>query len=144
MPAILQRKGKGKGMAIILKANNVFSKEELHNLHEMYMKQLNDGLIILQGGIHFVYESTEAHEIEILQEEQTPAADPQRELHITRMRLQHLLQSEFIRSFDMKDLHTGDYVRDISDADRIAVPQRIILEQRSEPIANLGRWFRRL
>ena len=43
-----------------------------------------------------MHESTDAHEIEILQEEETPAADLQRELHITRMRLQHLLQSEFI------------------------------------------------
>lgn len=83
-------------MAIILKANNLFNKEDLHDLYEMYMEQLNNGLIILQGGIQFVHESTDAHEIEILQEEETPAADLQRELHITRMRLQHLLQSEFI------------------------------------------------
>lgn len=108
----------------------------------MYMEQLNNGLIILQPGVEFVHESTEAHEIEILQEEHTPAADPQGELHITRMRLQHLLQSEFIRSFDMKDLHTGDYVRDIRDADRIVAPQRLILEPMPELKVKPGRWFR--
>ena len=120
-------------MAIILKADYSFTKEELHDLHEMYMKQLDDGLIILQGGIQFVHESTEAHEIEILQEVQTPAADPQSELHITRKRLQHLLQSNFIRSFDEKDLYTGEYARDIREADIITAPQRIILEPIPKP-----------
>ena len=104
-------------MAIILKADFSFSREDLERLHEMYMKQLNDGLIILQGGIQFVHESTEAHEIEIIREEQTPASDPQRELHITRKRLQHLLQSDFIRTFDEKDIKTGEYIRDIREAD---------------------------
>lgn len=120
-------------MAIILKAKNIFDKEELRKLYEMYMEQLNNGLIILQPGVEFVHESTEAHGIEILREEQTPAADPQRELHITKMRLQHLLQSKFISSFDMKDHRTGDYVRDIRDADIITAPQRIILEPASNP-----------
>lgn len=109
-------------MAIILKANNLFNKEELHNLHEMYVKQLDDGLIILSGGIQFVHESTEAHEIEILREEQTPAEDLQRELHTIRMRLQHLLKSDFIRSFDEKDIRTGEYVRDIKHADLLVKP----------------------
>lgn len=61
-------------MAIILKAKNVFNKEELSKLYEMYMEQLNNGLIILQPGVEFVHESTEAHKIEVLQEEHTPAA----------------------------------------------------------------------
>ena len=87
-------------MAIILKARKVFEKEELSELYEMYMDQLNNGLIILLPYVEFVHESTEAHEIEILKEEQTPAEDLQRELHITRMRLQHLLKSDFIKSFD--------------------------------------------
>ena len=47
------------------------------------------------------------------------AADPQRELHITRMRLQHLLQFDLIRAFDEKDIKTGEYVRDIKLLDQI-------------------------
>ena len=125
-------------MAIILKANNLFNKEELHNLHEMYMKQLNDGLIILQGGIQFVHESADTHELEILQEEQTPAADPQRELHITRMRLQHLLQSDLIRAFDEKDIKTGEYVRDIKLLDQIVPYGELV----AVPINMSHRWFR--
>lgn len=126
-------------MAIILKANNLFNKEDLDDLYEMYMKQLNDGLIILQGGVHFVHESKEAHELEIIQEEQTFAeviaeqeintlhelnkklvSDNNRLAEYGREReerLQHLLQSDFIRSFDEKDIKTGDYIRDIKEAD---------------------------
>lgn len=35
-------------------------------------------------------------------------------------RLQHLLQSKFIRSFDEKYFCTGEYKRDIKEADEIA------------------------
>lgn len=140
---MMQRKEKGNDMAIILKARNTFDKEELRKLYETYMEQLNNGLIILQPGVEFVHESTEAHEIEIIREEETPAADPQRELHTIRMRLQHLLQSEFISSFDMKDIYTGEYVRDIRDADKIVrAKPGIILEMIPKPIEKPRGWFR--
>ena len=128
-------------MAIILKANNLFNKEELQDLHDMYIKQLNDGLIILQGGIQFVHESTEAHELEIIREEDTADTKDQRhmaarqiaelldeniklrrERNTLEYRLQHLLLSDYIRSFDKKDIRTGEYVKDIKDADKNIVP----------------------
>ncbi len=34
-------------------------------------------------------------------------------------RIRHLLESEYIASFDIKDPITGEYVRDIADADKM-------------------------
>lgn len=39
-------------------------------------------------------------------------------------RFQHLLESDFIRSFDEYDPKTGTYKRDISEADKIALVRR--------------------
>lgn len=38
-------------------------------------------------------------------------------------RLKHLLQSNFIKSFDEKDLKTGEYKRDIKEADELTIPK---------------------
>ena len=122
MPAILQRKEKGNDMAIILKRSLVGEPLDPEELYEKYKRQLDNGLMILDHDVKFVHESTEAHEIEIIREETTDAADLQRELHTIRMRLQHLLQSDFIRSFDEKDIKTGEYVRDIKHADLLVKP----------------------
>lgn len=40
-------------------------------------------------------------------------------------RLRHLLQSEFIRSFDEKDFKTKEYKRNIADADKIALRKNL-------------------
>lgn len=38
---------------------------------------------------------------------------------LLEMRIGHLLQSKFIRSFDAKKYGTGSYIRDIEDADKL-------------------------
>ena len=45
--------------------------------------------------------------------------DAKREVIYLRERLGHLLQSEFIRSFDAKAYKTGEYLRNIEDADKL-------------------------
>ena len=45
--------------------------------------------------------------------------DAKREVIFLRERLGHLLRSEFIRSFDAKAYRTGEYLRDIEDADKL-------------------------
>lgn len=40
-----------------------------------------------------------------------------------RKRLSHLLESDFINSFDAKDFKTGKYKRDIKEADEITKPR---------------------
>lgn len=48
------------------------------------------------------------------------------ENEILRKRLQHLLKSDFIRSFDVKKLSTGEYVRDIREADKIIAVGKVL------------------
>lgn len=45
-------------------------------------------------------------------------AVPREEHELLVRRLEHLLNSDYIRSFDEKDIETGKYKRDIRDADR--------------------------
>lgn len=45
-------------------------------------------------------------------------AVPREEHELLVRRLEHLLNSDYIRSFDEKDIKTGKYKRDIRDADR--------------------------
>ena len=42
-----------------------------------------------------------------------------KDLGIVTNRLNHLLESDFIRRFDVKDVETGEYIRDISDIDKL-------------------------
>lgn len=48
----------------------------------------------------------------------TVDAVPREEHELLVRRLEHLLESDYIRSFDEKDIMTGKYKRDIRDADR--------------------------
>lgn len=50
---------------------------------------------------------------------QSKLFDDRRDLQAMYNRLRHLLESEFIRRFDEKDLDTGEYIRDINDVDKL-------------------------
>lgn len=57
----------------------------------------------------------------------------QKEIDCLERRLQHLLQSDFIESFDTKNYATKEYTRDIQEADKI-VRDMTDLEQRMKEI----------
>lgn len=56
----------------------------------------------------------------MLYESLLPPLTTEEELEITERRLRHLLQSDFIASFDSKKPGSNEYVRDIEEADWIA------------------------
>lgn len=55
-----------------------------------------------------------------IQKAPTVDAVPREEYDSLLKRFRHLLESDFIRSFDAYDPKTGTYKRDISEADRVA------------------------
>ena len=55
-----------------------------------------------------------------IQKAPTVDAVPREEHELLLKRFRHLLESDFIRSFDEYDPKTGTYKRDISEADRVA------------------------
>lgn len=58
---------------------------------------------------------------EVIDKAPRVAAVPAEEHELLERRLQHLLQSSFIRSFDQKVPFTGEYARDIAEADSYVV-----------------------
>ncbi len=53
-------------------------------------------------------------------------------------RLRHLCESEFIASFDQMDLQTHEYMRDISDADKLVSNLEIALAESNEALSKLA------
>ncbi len=58
-------------------------------------------------------------------------ADLEKEVMQLQSRLRHLLESEYIRSFDELDLEKGDYKRDIREADIAEDAYKILMESHS-------------
>ena len=57
--------------------------------------------------------------------------DLEKEVMQLQSRLRHLLKSDYIRSFDEVDRNTGDYKKDIREADRAADALQILNESHS-------------
>lgn len=133
-------------MAIILKTNLAVDSDLMGKLYSIYEEQMNKGLMILGQELQFVCETTDTHELEIIEAESIDEAEQitAKEMILTsenralRERLAHLLQSDFIKSFDEVELSTGEYVRDIKDADKIVPYERIV----AVPIEEPRRFFR--
>lgn len=140
-------------MAIILKSKIPFMEEEqARKQYEKYMKQLYNGLLVLDDA-DFVHETIETQELGVIQGEGIHVPGMQErcdavvkentelkeELTFTKERLHHLLRSDFIRSFDAKDLKTGEYARDIQEADYIV--KSTIVPIPVEKQHRFCRWF---
>lgn len=148
-------------MAIILKQKPTDDRD-ITELYEQYKEQMDNGLMILDYHVEFVHESAETHELEIIEAEPIHEADTvtdnetelyvtekriaelldeniklRRDMRMLELRLGHLLQSDFIRSFDEVDINTMEYVRDIKYADQL-VPHSSIA---AVPIEKHRRWF---
>ena len=120
-------------MAIILKTKLKCSAEDYQRLYSQYSEQLYNGLLILTPDIELVCETAETQKLELIEAEPIHEADVtdrekilMAENRALRDRLGHLLQSDFIRSFDEIELSTGEYVRDIKNADKIVPYEHIV------------------
>lgn len=78
---------------------------------------------------------------DVIQKAPTVDAVPREEHELLLKRFRHLLESDFIRSFDAHDSKTGTYKRDISEADAVAYVIRCGNCKYSDVIEISNRWI---
>lgn len=124
---------------IILKSHPVLSEEMRTRQYKKYKEQFDAGLMILEPDIEVIEINNEIKAEELIFEADEDWRDKrlkyleeenerlrmdkrehEKESELLKKRIRHLLESEFISSFDEKHYITKEYVRDIKDADRIA------------------------
>ena len=86
----------------------------MHTLISAMINLRKMGRYDLADVVKYIAEELQSSQNELLED-----AVPAKEYDLLIRRLEHLLESDFIRSFDEKVIMTGQYKRDIREADTV-------------------------